>query len=153
MEITNDALILEGERRSEREQNDRGIQRSERQYGAFYRSIPLPEGANVEQATARYENGVLEITIPTPQQRESASLHPRPDHRQAPVGAQAGQPPDNRPGSHSRTTNNHPDRPSQASRLILNPPAAGLRWLFLDANSKEGPLGSCLRPPSRSSQP
>jgi HSP20 family protein len=86
VEITNDALILEGERRSEREQNDRGIQRSERQYGAFYRTIPLPEGANIEQANARCENGVLEITIPTPQQRE--------ERRSIPIqttGAQAGQ--------------------------------------------------------------
>jgi HSP20 family protein len=86
VEITNDALILQGERRSEREQNDRGIQRTERQYGAFYRSIPLPEGANLEQANARYENGVLEVTIPTPQQRE--------ERRSIPVqttGTQPGQ--------------------------------------------------------------
>jgi HSP20 family protein len=86
VEITNDALILEGERRSEREQNDRGIQRSERQYGAFFRTIPLPEGANLEQATARCENGVLEVTIPVPQQRE--------ERRSIPIqttGAQAGQ--------------------------------------------------------------
>jgi HSP20 family protein len=86
VEITNDALIVEGERRSEREQNDRGIQRTERQYGAFYRTIPLPEGVNAEQATARCENGVLEVTIPTPQQRE--------ERRSIPVqttGTQAGQ--------------------------------------------------------------
>jgi len=86
VEITNDALILEGERRSEREQNDRGIQRSERQYGAFSRTIPLPEGANIDQATARCENGVLEVSIPVPQQRE--------ERRSIPIqttGAQAGQ--------------------------------------------------------------
>jgi HSP20 family protein len=70
VEITNDALIIQGERRSEREENERGIQRSERQYGSFYRAIPLPEGADTEHANARYQNGVLEITIPTPQQRE-----------------------------------------------------------------------------------
>jgi hypothetical protein len=52
VEITNDALILQGERRSEREENERGVHRSERQYGSFYRAIPLPEGADTEHAFA-----------------------------------------------------------------------------------------------------
>jgi HSP20 family protein len=70
VEITNDALILQGERRSEREENERGVHRSERQYGSFYRAIPLPDGADIEHATARCQNGLLEVTIPVPQQRE-----------------------------------------------------------------------------------
>jgi len=70
VEITSDALILQGERRSERDLNERGMHRSERQYGSFYRAIPLPEGADTEHATARCQNGLLEVTIPTPQQRE-----------------------------------------------------------------------------------
>jgi HSP20 family protein len=70
VEITNDALILQGERRSEREENERGVHRSERQYGSFYRAIPLPDGADTEHATARCQNGLLEVTIPVPQQRE-----------------------------------------------------------------------------------
>jgi HSP20 family protein len=37
---------------------------SERRYGQFYRSIPLPEGANGEQAHAHFDNGVLEILVP-----------------------------------------------------------------------------------------
>jgi HSP20 family protein len=70
VEITNDAVIVQGERRSEREENERGVHRSERQYGSFYRAIPLPEGADTEHATARCQNGLLEVTIPVPQQRE-----------------------------------------------------------------------------------
>jgi HSP20 family protein len=38
---------------------------TERRYGKFYRAIPLPEGANVDEAKARYENGVLEVIVPT----------------------------------------------------------------------------------------
>jgi hypothetical protein len=37
---------------------------SERQYGQFYRLIPLPEEANVEQAKAKFENGVLQVSVP-----------------------------------------------------------------------------------------
>jgi HSP20 family protein len=70
VEITNDALILQGERRSERQENERGVHRSERQYGSFYRAIPLPEGADTEHVTARCQNGLLEVTIPVAQQRE-----------------------------------------------------------------------------------
>jgi HSP20 family protein len=79
VEIADDALVLEGERKFEREENRGDIRRTELQYGHFYRSIPLPEGANAEQAHARFENGVLEITIPVPQQESN--------RRQIPVEA------------------------------------------------------------------
>ena len=76
VEIENDALVIQGERRSESEERIGGVQRTERQYGSFYRSIPLPEGANVEQAQAKFHNGVLEVTIPTPQQQSNRRTIP-----------------------------------------------------------------------------
>ena len=79
VEMTGDALVLEGDRKEEREENQGGIRRTELHYGHFYRSVPLPEGANAEQAQARFENGVLEITIPVPQQESN--------RRQIPVQA------------------------------------------------------------------
>jgi HSP20 family protein len=66
LEIENDALVLQGERRCEREEDKSGVHRTEIQYGQFYRSIPLPEGAKVEQARAKFDNGVLEVTVPVP---------------------------------------------------------------------------------------
>jgi HSP20 family protein len=71
LEVTNDELIIQGERRSQSEQNERGVQRSERQYGSFYRVISLPEGIETDRISARCQNGLLEVTIPTPQQREN----------------------------------------------------------------------------------
>jgi len=50
VEVENDALVIQGERRSEYEEKDEGVRRMERQYGFFYRSVLLPEGAPVEQA-------------------------------------------------------------------------------------------------------
>jgi HSP20 family protein len=69
LEIENDALVLQGERKVEREEDKGGVHRTEIRYGRFYRSIPLPEGANVAQARARFENGVLEVTVPVPEEK------------------------------------------------------------------------------------
>ena len=66
VEVTNEGLVIQGERKREREEERGGIHRSERSYGAFYRLIPLPEGANIEQAKAKFENGVLEVQVPIP---------------------------------------------------------------------------------------
>jgi len=71
VEVTGDALILEGERKAERDDDKGGIRRTEIQYGRFYRVIPFPEGTNLEQAHASFENGVLEITVPVPQEQSN----------------------------------------------------------------------------------
>lgn len=55
-------LTLRGERRSESEDKDRGY--SERFYGRFERRIVLPHGVDEEKASARFENGVLTVTVP-----------------------------------------------------------------------------------------
>ena len=64
--ITDDAIVLQGQRRDEREQHEGGIYHSERSYGHFYRAIPLPEGVISDRAEATFENGVLEIRVPSP---------------------------------------------------------------------------------------
>jgi HSP20 family protein len=91
VEVENDALVIQGERRFEQEEKEAGMQRTERQYGLFYRSIPLPEGAKVEQAKAKFHNGVLEVTIPVPEQQsnrrsipiEGESISSKPPQSQA----------------------------------------------------------------------
>ncbi|MDB5761280.1 MAG: hypothetical protein JWQ21_275 [Herminiimonas sp.] len=65
IEINNDKLTIEGERREENRQTAaQGYQRSERSYGRFYRMIPLPEGVDPNSVQASMRDGVLEITIP-----------------------------------------------------------------------------------------
>lgn len=71
LEITDEAVVLQGERKIEREEDKRDIHMSERVYGRFYRAIPLPEGAKVEDVRARFENGVLEVTVPVQEQRSN----------------------------------------------------------------------------------
>jgi HSP20 family protein len=73
VEFTDDGLTVQGERRQEHEETKEGYRHSERSYGSFYRSIPLPEGVSAENATASFHNGVLEISMPAPPRKEPQS--------------------------------------------------------------------------------
>jgi HSP20 family protein len=68
--VEQDEVIIQGERRHEQKQERRGYFRSERSYGSFYRTIPLPEGTNADSATATFRDGVLEIEVDMPRQQE-----------------------------------------------------------------------------------
>jgi HSP20 family protein len=72
LEITDDAVVIQGERKSEHEEKKGGMHLTERRYGRFYRAIPLPEGAKVDQVRAKCEDGVLEVIVPTEEQRHKA---------------------------------------------------------------------------------
>jgi HSP20 family protein len=70
VELTDDALIIEGERRREHKEEREGFYKSERSYGQFYRSIPLPEGAKTDQAKAELTDGVLKVSLPVPETKK-----------------------------------------------------------------------------------
>ena len=59
-----------GERKKEKEEKKEGYYRAERSYGAFYRTLPLPEGVKVDAAKAAIKDGVLEVTVPAPRLEE-----------------------------------------------------------------------------------
>ena len=69
VEINNEGLAIQGERKREHEEKREGYYHSERSYGHFYRLIPLPEGANTDQAQAEFRNGELRVSIPVPAQK------------------------------------------------------------------------------------
>jgi HSP20 family protein len=70
VEISDDAITIEGERRGERDEKREGYYRSERSYGKFYRRLPLPQGIDAKDASATFSNGVLEIDLPAPRRVE-----------------------------------------------------------------------------------
>lgn len=76
VEVENNVLTISGERTDEQEENREGFYRSERSYGQFYRAIPLPEGVNAEQCDATFKDGVLEVSLKAPQQRERSRQIP-----------------------------------------------------------------------------
>ncbi|GLS28456.1 Hsp20/alpha crystallin family protein [Mesorhizobium albiziae] len=62
--LTDRALTIKGEKKSEREESRKGYHVSERSYGSFYRSIPLPSGVDTDKANAEFKNGVLTVSLP-----------------------------------------------------------------------------------------
>ena len=72
VEVTDGHLALSGERKSETEEKKGGVYRSEREYGSFYRAVPLPEGVKLEDVKASFADGVLEVSVPLPVRPEAA---------------------------------------------------------------------------------
>ena len=62
--VHENSLILSGERKSEEERKDGEFFRSERFYGRFHRTIPLPYAVETDKIQAQYRDGVLNVTLP-----------------------------------------------------------------------------------------
>lgn len=62
--LDDDMLIIAGEKRDEREVDDRDVRLVERVFGRFRRAIQLPFSPNPDQVEASFRNGVLTITVP-----------------------------------------------------------------------------------------
>jgi HSP20 family protein len=73
VEVTDEMLTIQGQRKQEMEEKREGYYYGERAYGGFYRAIPLPEGTEPAKATAEIHNGVLEVTVPAPEKPEQKS--------------------------------------------------------------------------------
>jgi HSP20 family protein len=70
VEVIEDTLTIQGERKEEKKEEGKGYCYSECSYGRFYRAIPLPEGVDTTKVTAEFQNGVLEVSIPLPSHDE-----------------------------------------------------------------------------------
>ena len=70
VEIDEGTLSVSGERAGERGQEGEHYHRRERTFGAFTRSIPLPQGVDEEKIQADYSAGVLEVRVPKPEQQQ-----------------------------------------------------------------------------------
>jgi len=70
IEFEDGTLTVSGERKAEHETKNEGYYRVERAFGSFSRSLTLPQGVDAEAVTANFENGVLEVRIPKPEERK-----------------------------------------------------------------------------------
>ncbi len=71
VEVTDGRLALSGERTREKEEKKDNFYRSEREYGSFYRTVPLPEGIKLADVKATFSDGVLEVSVPLPAKPEA----------------------------------------------------------------------------------
>ena len=62
--IENGTLSLKGERKFEREENNKGFHRMERSYGSFVRYFTVPDSVDSENVKADFQGGVLTVTLP-----------------------------------------------------------------------------------------
>lgn len=62
--LEHNILTLRGERHFEKTENKNGYTRTERSQGQFYRRFSLPQTADDTKISAKYKQGVLEISIP-----------------------------------------------------------------------------------------
>jgi len=69
IEVDDDALVIFGQRREERDEDaeGQGYRVVERSYGNFYRTIPLPQGTKPDDIKAEMRDGVLKVTLPLPE--------------------------------------------------------------------------------------
>jgi HSP20 family protein len=75
MHVQDDAILISGEKKERREEDEKGYSYSERSYGLFERRIELPPSADAKSIKAKVRNGVLEITAP--KKPEAASQRKR----------------------------------------------------------------------------
>jgi HSP20 family protein len=64
IELKDNYLTVSGERKFSNEKKDKNYHSIETSYGSFSRAFSLPENADASKINAKYDRGILELTIP-----------------------------------------------------------------------------------------
>ncbi|MEO0534338.1 MAG: Hsp20/alpha crystallin family protein [Cyanobacteria bacterium P01_A01_bin.123] len=70
IEVTDDAVAITGERKSETQSEEGDTLRSEFYYGKFERFIPLPHRIQRDNVAAEYKDGILNLTLPKSEEQK-----------------------------------------------------------------------------------
>jgi HSP20 family protein len=70
VELNDNVLTVSGQRERKQEAAKDGFYRYERRFGAFSRSVSLPQGVSEDDISASYESGVLEVRVPKPEEQK-----------------------------------------------------------------------------------
>jgi HSP20 family protein len=74
IEVKDETLTVSAEREKVEETSEKGFYRFERRYGTFARGVGLPQGVDQDNISARYENGVLEVRVPKPEEQKPKKI-------------------------------------------------------------------------------
>jgi HSP20 family protein len=68
IQVADDVLTISGDHEESREEKDKSYVRRERRYGSFSRSMALPPGVNAKEIKATTHDGVVDVTMPLPEE-------------------------------------------------------------------------------------
>ncbi|GAA6619966.1 Hsp20/alpha crystallin family protein [Scytonema sp. NUACC26] len=71
IQVTEKAVAISGERKSETKTEDKGTTRTEFHYGKFQRVIPLPVKIQNTNVKAEYKDGILNLTLPKKEEEKN----------------------------------------------------------------------------------
>jgi HSP20 family protein len=74
IEVKDETMTVSAEREKTDETAEKGFYRFERRYGSFARGVGLPQGVDQDNISARYENGVLEVRVPKPEEQKPKKI-------------------------------------------------------------------------------
>ena len=72
--VVGDQLTIKGETKQEQDIKQEHMIRQERRYGAFSRTISLPNPVDTSKANATFENGVLTLTLPVAEEAKPKEI-------------------------------------------------------------------------------
>lgn len=72
--VADDVVTIAGERKDPLASEQATAQRQERAFGKFSRTLQLPFQVEADKVTARYENGVLRVTLPRREETKSKRI-------------------------------------------------------------------------------
>jgi HSP20 family protein len=83
VQLEGNVLTISGERKAEHEEHEQGYYRVERAFGSFSRALTLPNGIDPDAVQAHFDRGVLEVSIPKPEQKKPRQVQITPGETKA----------------------------------------------------------------------
>ena len=113
--LDDDMLVIAGEKRDEREVEDRDLRLVERVFGQFRRVIQLPFSPNPDQVEASFRDGILTITVPknAEQRSKQRQIEVKRDSERAGDGSRSSQGSTARSGATSSNSSSGQDQGAQ----------------------------------------